>query len=65
MSEEDPRPNNGNHEGVCCLECQSVIFNTGKVLRHIENRNHYWFKSGDEIVLHAKTLTIDGFDFND
>jgi len=54
---DDPRPNDGVKEGVCCLECQRVIFNVGKLLRHIENRDHEWFKSGDELVLHAKTLT--------
>ena len=42
---DDPRPNDGVKEGVCCLECQSVIFNVGKLLRHVENRNHHWFKS--------------------
>ena len=57
--EEDPRPNNGVKEGACCLECYSVIFNVGKLLRHIENRNHYWFKSGDDLVLNARTLVED------
>lgn len=57
MGDDDPRPNDGVREGVCCLECQSVIFNVSKLLRHVENRNHYWFKSGDDLVLNAKTLT--------
>jgi len=54
---DDKRPNNGEYEGVTCLECHSVIFNVGKLLRHIENRNHEWFKSGEDVALHAKTLT--------
>lgn len=61
---DDPRPNNGNHEGVCCLECYSVIFNVGKLLRHIENRDHYWYKSGEGLVVNAKTLTENGFEFD-
>ena len=65
MSDDDPRPFNGNHEGVCCLECHSVIFNTGKLLRHIHRRNHHWFKSGDDVVLNAKTLTEQAFTFDD
>jgi hypothetical protein len=56
---DDERPNDGVKEGVCCLECHSVIFNVGKLLRHVENRNHYWFKSGDDLAFHAKTLTAD------
>lgn len=56
---DDPRPNDGVKEGVCCIECKSVIFNVGKLLRHIEQRNHYWFKSGEDLVLNAKTLVDD------
>lgn len=57
MTDCDPRPNDGVNEGVCCLECHSVIFNVGKLLRHVERRDHHWFKSGDNLVLNAKTLT--------
>ena len=63
---DDPRPNDGIKEGVCCLECQSVIFNVGKLLRHVENQNHHWFKSGDDLILNAKTLTEpDGNPFDE
>lgn len=60
MTDKEPealQPNDGHKEGVCCLECMSVIFNVGKLLRHVEKRGHYWYKSGDDLVLHGKTLT--------
>jgi len=63
--DEDPRQFNGNKEGVKCLECQSVIFSTGKLLRHIHRRGHTWFCSGDDVTLKAKVLTQDGFEFQD
>lgn len=65
MTDDHSRPNDGVKEGVACLECHSVIFNVGKLLRHIENRDHVWFKSGDDMVLRADTLTgnqFEGFD---
>lgn len=61
---DDPRPNDGNHEGVCCLKCHSVFFNVGKLLRHVKNRNHTWFKSGDDMALNVRTFTPEGFEFD-
>jgi hypothetical protein len=57
---DDKRPNNGIKEGLCCLECHSVIFDVGKLIRHVENRDHYWYKSGEDLVLNAKTLVENG-----
>lgn len=62
---DDKRPNDGHHEGVTCLECYSVIFNVGKLLRHVENRGHNWFRSGDGLAFNAKTLTENGFEFEE
>ena len=57
--EDDPRPNNGNYEGVTCCECHSVIFNVGKLMRHVDERGHNWFKSGDDVAVNMKVLTED------
>lgn len=43
--------------GVCCLECQSVIFNVSKLLKHLHERpGHRWFKSGDDIALRIEYM---------
>jgi len=59
MSDEENTDEKPDKQGVMCLECKSVIFSVSKLLRHIQKRNHNWFKSGDDLALNARTLVDD------
>lgn len=51
-----PLPDDGK-EGLRCLECQSVIFDVKKLIRHLHNRpGHRKFASGDDLVLDVSYL---------
>lgn len=44
-------PDDGK-EGLRCLECQSVIFDVSKLIKHLHNRpGHRKFASGDDLVI--------------
>lgn len=39
-------------KGLRCLECESVIFNVAKLIRHLHERpGHRKFASGDDLVV--------------
>jgi hypothetical protein len=50
-STHEPLPEDGK-EGLRCLECDSVIFEVGKLIRHLHERpGHRLFASGEDLVV--------------
>ena len=45
-------------DGVCCVECKSILFSVYRLVDHIrENPTHHYFKFGNgDLVIFAKLL---------
>ena len=45
------------HQGLCCMDCQSVFFDIESFLKHLkENPGHDWYKSGKDLVFSLSLL---------
>jgi len=38
-------------KGVACIECGSVIFGSGELLKHVLTEGHRWYRSGDDVII--------------
>ncbi len=36
-------------QGAKCMECASVVFEIGALLKHVYENNHLWWKSGEVV----------------
>ncbi len=45
------------NDGVTCLECRSVFFSIKRMIEHVRDEHHQWFKSGEGAVIRVRLYT--------